>query len=532
MLESSFTPWPDELAARYRALGYWRGETLGDMLRRSAQRWPERTALVGVERLSYAELDQRVDEVARGLLAFGIERGAYVLVQLPNRPEFVEICFALFRLGALPVFALPSHRFVELSIFAELSQAVAYVTSDADQGFDFLGLGERLRAHCPSLKQVLLASSLAERGGASPLPPGPSASDVAFLQISGGSTGVPKLIPRTHDDYLYSVRRSAELCRLSEQSRYLCALPIAHNFPWSSPGVLGVLASGGTVVLAPRPTPDVAFPLIEREQVDMTALVPPLVSLWLEAARTRREKLGPLRLLQVGGARLSREVARRVQPELGCALQQVYGMAEGLVCYTRLDEAPELVLGTQGCPMCPDDELRVVSEDGAEVAPGEVGELWTRGPYTIRGYFRAPDANLRSFSGDGFYKTGDLVRRLSTGHVEVVGRSNDLINRGGEKVSADELEQHLLAHPDVLQAVVVAVPDRLLGEQACAFVVLRHERVTASELLEFLRRRELATYKIVDRLRLVSELPKTAVGKISRAALRAALRATLEPPRP
>jgi len=531
MPELSFTPWPEAAADRYRALGYWRGETLGDMLRGSAERWPERSALVGRERrISYAELDRRVDRLASGLLSLGIEPGSYVILQLPNVPEFVEVCFALFRLGARPVFALPSHRFVELSAFAELTQAVAYITTGDGEGFDFVGLGQRLQARCPRLQHVLLASSLERLHAEGQLSSGPAASEVAFLQLSGGSTGIPKLIPRTHDDYLYSVRRSAEICGLSERSSYLCALPIAHNFPWSSPGVLGVLYSGGKVVLAPRASPEVAFPLIEHEHVDTTALVPPLVNLWLEAARTRREQLAPLQLLQVGGARLSRELAERVRPELGCALQQVYGMAEGLVCYTRSDDAAELVLGTQGRPMCTDDELRVVAEDGTEVPPGERGELWTRGPYTIRGYFRAPEANLRSFSADGFYRTGDVVRRRPTGHVEVVGRSNDLINRGGEKVSADELEEHLLSHPDVLQAVVVAVPDRLLGEQACAFVVPRHERVTAADLLGFLRGRELATYKVVDRVRLVSELPTTAIGKVSRAALRAALGAVLAPP--
>jgi 2,3-dihydroxybenzoate-AMP ligase len=534
MSSAELTAWPEGLAQHYRAAGYWRGETLGDMLHASASRYPTRTALVGARRrVTYAELTERADQLAAGFRALGIERGSFVIVQLPNVPEFVEVCFGLFRLGAVPVFALPNHRFSELSAFVESTQAVAYVTASAEFGFDYPALGQRLRDASSSLKHVLvlgrdgegLARASAPWAGAAP-----HASEVAFLQLSGGSSGIPKLIPRTHDDYLYSVRRSAEICGLSEHSVYLCALPVAHNFPWSSPGVLGTLSVGGTVVFAERPSADVTFGLIRAEGVSVTALVPPLVALWLEAAKTRKQRLEPLALLQVGGAKLNIELARRVRPELGCALQQVYGMAEGLVCYTRLDDDDELVLGTQGRPMCDDDELRVVDAQGAAVPEGESGELWTRGPYTIRGYFRAPDANRAAFSADGFYKTGDLVQRLASGHLIVVGRSNDLINRGGEKISADELESHLLAHPQVLDAVVVGVPDRLLGEQACAFVVPRRDGLSVPQLLQFLRGRDLASYKLPDRVRLVEELPQTAVGKISRRALRAALRETLALP--
>jgi 2,3-dihydroxybenzoate-AMP ligase len=348
------------------------------------------------------------------------------------------------------------------------------------------------------------------------------------LQLSGGSTSIPKLIPRTHDDYSYSVRRSAEICQLSEASVYLCALPALHNFPWSSPGVLGVLERGGTVVFAPRPSPDVAFPLIERERVTITAIVPPLVPLWLEAAKTRRESLASLALLQVGGAKLSAELAGRIEPGLGCKLQQVFGMAEGLVCYTRPEDDQETVRTTQGRPMCADDELRVVDAQGNDVERGAVGELWTRGPYTIRGYYRADDINREAFSADGFYRTGDLVRLTLTGHVVVEGRVKDQINRGGEKVSAEEIENHLLASPDVSDAIVVGLPDRFLGEQACAFVIPARAGLVSSELLVFLRGRNIASYKLPDRIRFVSEFPRTGVGKVRRSELRERLKDTLQ----
>jgi len=531
---TSFSPWPEPFVERYRRAGYWNGETLGDLLKRAAQQFAARTALVGGERrVTYAELDRRANQLCSGFGRLGVRAGDRVIVHLPNVPELVEVLFALFRLGAIPVFALPAHRGTEIEAFARVTDAVAYVTSDARSGYDYPGLGRRLRRVVPSVKHLVIVGEAEELISLSSLigeirrVESPRASQVAFLQLSGGSTSVPKLIPRTHDDYLYSVRRSAEICELSEASVYLCALPAAHNFPWSSPGVLGVLHSGGTVVFAPRPSPDVAFALIQREAVTITAVVPPLVSLWLEAAKSRREMLSSLRLLQVGGAKLGIELARRVESGLGCKLQQVYGMAEGLVCYTRPEDDQETVLGTQGRPMCPDDELKVLDSSGTDVEAGGVGELWTRGPYTIRGYYKAAEVNREAFSDDGFYRTGDLVRLTLTGHVVVEGRVKDQINRGGEKVSAEEIENHLLAHPDVRDAIVVALPDRFLGEQACAFVIPAREGLRAKDVLAFLRGREIASFKLPDRIRFVSEFPHTGVGKVRRSELREQLKLAL-----
>jgi 2,3-dihydroxybenzoate-AMP ligase len=524
------TPWPEEFAARYRQAGYWRGETFGQMLRERAQRHGERTAIVaGGQRSSYRELDARADQLAAGFQALGIRPRDRVVVQLPNIAAFFEVVFALFRLGALPVFALPAHRSAEIGSFCAFTEAVAYVIPDKHAGFDYRALATQVRGAVPTLRHVIVAG---EPGAFTPLSElyaspvelsGPRASDVAFFQLSGGSTGVPKLIPRTHDDYIYSLRGSVEICQLDASSVYLCALPAAHNFPLSSPGVLGTLYAGGTAVLALHPSPDEAFPLIERERVTITALVPPLAMIWLEAARSRRHDLSSLRVLQVGGARLSTEAAQRVRPTLGCTLQQVYGMAEGLVNYTRLDDPEELIVTTQGRPISPDDELRVVDEDDREVAPGETGELLTRGPYTLRGYYKIESFNARAFTPDGFYRTGDLVRVTPEGYLVVDGRAKDQINRGGEKVAAEEVENHLLAHPAVRDAAVVAIPDPFLGERTCAFVIPREAPPPPAALTAFLRERGLAAYKIPDRIEFVAAFPQTGVGKVSKKALREAL---------
>ncbi|MGH3905202.1 MAG: (2,3-dihydroxybenzoyl)adenylate synthase [Pseudonocardiaceae bacterium] len=522
-------PWPEDFVQRYRAEGYWRDETLGVLLRTWAQRSGQATALVdGEQQISYAELDRRVDSTAAGLRDLGISPSDRVVVQLPNVAEFVIVLFALIRCQAVPVLALPAHRRTEVEHFVAVSEAVGYVIPAMFGGFDYRTLAAEVMSRSPSLRHVLVAgeagafTELAQVSGEwapDPALPPPDPAAVAVLLISGGTTGKPKLIPRTHRDYAYLARASAEVCEFTADDVYLACLPVAHNFPLACPGVLGTLGAGGTVVMSPAPSPDVAFALIERERVTVTSLVPPLVRLWLDMAEWASADWSSLRLLQVGGAKLDEQLARKVQPVLGGRLQQGFGMAEGLLSYTRPEDSDDLVVGTQGRPISPADEVRVVDHRGTDVAPGEVGELWTRGPYTLRGYYRAPEHNATVFSPDGFFRTGDLVRQLPSGHLVIEGRLKDVVNRGGEKVAAGELEEHLLAYPTVAQAAVVGVPDETLGELVCAVIRLAPGTERAprlKELQSFVLGRGLARYKLPDKLVTFDDFPVTAVGKIDK----------------
>jgi len=530
--------WPEEFARRYRAAGHWRGETFGSYLRERAAEHPEQVAIVaGDTRWTYAELDERADAVARGLLDAGIKPGERVIVHLPNIPEFLAVVFGLFRAGILPLYALPAHRITEIEHFASSGEAVGYVAAERHDGFDYRALARELQGRVPSVKNVLIVgdaqeftsfAALEAQGRASstePVPPLPST--VAFLQISGGSTGLSKLIPRTHDDYIYTLRESARICGLDGDSVFMGALPIAHNYPMSSPGVLGALYAGSRVVLSPSPSPEAAFPLVERERVTDVSLVPPLLLVWMQAAPGTKSDLSSLKVIQVGGAKLMPEVARRVRPTLGVTLQQVFGMAEGLVNYTRLDDPDELIIQTQGRPISEDDEVLVVDDQGNAVPEGEPGYLLTRGPYTIRGYHNNPSANARSFTEDGFYRTGDIVKRTPEGYLVVQGRATDHINRAGEKISAEEIEDHLLAHPQVFDAAVVSIPDEYLGERSCAFIIAQGERPKGAVLKQWIRSRGLAEFKVPDQVVFVDSFSATAALKVSRKELRAALRAQL-----
>jgi len=517
----TFRAYPDDVAVAYRARGYWIGQTFTGLLEQTVARHGARPAVIDGDRvLDYRGLDRAARALAERLAADGIRPGDRIVLFLPNVAEHPVAVFALALVGALPVFALPAHREHELADVATRSAARAILTLGRPADADYADIARR---GAPAGVRVLLVAS-ADLDAPAPAErrESPSRPDaIAFLQLSGGTTGGPKLIPRTHDDYLYSVRESAVICGLDENSVMLVALPASHNFTMSSPGILGAIAVGASVVMCPAPSPDIAFPLIERHGVTTVALVPPLLIAWLDAARG--ERLRTLRSVQVGGAKLSEAVARRVRPELGCTLQQVFGMAEGLVNYTRLDDDEETIVTTQGRPISPDDEVRVVDDHDQPVPTGTPGHLLTRGPYTIRAYLADEAVNRASFTTDGFYRTGDLVSVDERGYVRVVGRAKDQINRGGEKVAPEELENLLLGHPVVHDVSVVGLPDDTLGERIAAYVIPRRDldrAPRAIELRRFLADRGVARFKLPDTIEFVTAFPTTGVGKVSKVRQR------------
>lgn len=533
-----FSRWPTELAELYRARGYWAGHPLTHAVEEQARHAPDQIAVIcGSRQISYAALDAAASALAARLQAAGLGHGDTALVQLPNIAEFYMAFLGLLKAGVVPLNALFSHSTAEMTAYAQQIAPRVLIASRTHPAFRDDAFADRLLADNPRMLvlhhegtetdetlESWLKTPAPAAFAATPTP----ADEVAFFQLSGGSTGTPKLIPRTHNDYDYSIRASVDICGLTAATRFLCALPAPHNFLLSSPGALGVFHAGGTVVLAANPEPALCFDLIARHRVTIAALVPAAVQMWLDAASRDAPDLSSLTLLQVGGASFAEATALKVPQVLGCKLQQVFGMAEGLVNYTRLDDPPARVFTTQGRPISPDDEVRVITPEGDPVADGEPGLLATRGPYTFRGYYRSPDHNARSFDADGFYITGDVVIRDSDGYLRVVGRAKDQINRGGEKIAAEEVEHLLLRHPAVGSAALVAVPDPRLGERSCAVVIAR-QPLRAVELRRHLMSCGIADYKLPDIIRFVDSLPLTPVGKTDKRRLRDMLAAELIP---
>ncbi len=521
-----FVPWPAEVAAGYRSAGLWKGLPLGSIGRLVAREEPGRTAVIAAGRtVTYAELDVRADRLASGLLAIGLRPGNRIVVQLPNCVELLEVLLACFRSGVLPVLALPAHRRREIEYLVQHTEAAAYIAADKAGGLDYRLLAEELLSVATHLPHVILTGNAGPYTALDSIQGSPvDLPDIdcalpAFFLLSGGTTGPPKLIPRTHDDYLFQMCETAAQMRFGRDGVYLAALPIAHNAALGCPGALGALAVGATVVCASTPSPDEAFPLIATHGVTLTTLVPAFVALWVEMAADFDLECSQL-TIEVGGARLDPAVACGVRSALGATLTQWFGMAEGPLCFTRPDDGDELASTTQGRPLCFADELRLVNDDGADVPPGQTGELLFRGPTTLRGYYNAGEYNQRAFTVDGFLRTGDLASLRTDGLLRVEGRVKDVINRGGEKVGAEEIENYLLTHPAVADAAVVPVDDASLGEKTCAVIVPRGTAPTLRQLRGYLHDLGIAEYKLPDRLEQTDALPYTSIGKVDKKRLR------------
>lgn len=521
-----FVPFPSERAAHYRAAGYWTGRTVDSVLKDAATAAPDRVAVVdAISSHTYAELDELADRAAGGFAALGIAPGDRVLLQLPNGCRFTMALFGLLRAGAIPVLCLPGHRLAELNRFAEVSGAVGLVIADIAGGFDYRAMAEELVALRPDLRHVIVDGNPGPFLPWSALPAGDvpqvvaDTASPALLLVSGGTTGLPKLIPRTHDDYVYNATASAELCRLTSEDVYLVSLPAAHNFPLACPGILGAIMVAATVVFSTDPSPEAAFATIARYGVTVTALVPALAKLWAQACDWEPTTPESLRLLQVGGSKLDADDARQIRATLTPGLQQVFGMAEGLLNYTRLGDPDEVIEHTQGRPLCAADQLRIVDSAGAAVSPGEEGELLVRGPYTINGYFHAERDNERCFDAEGFYRSGDLVRQRDDGYLVVSGRVKDVISRAGETIAAPDIEEHMLTHPAIFSAAAVALPDPYLGEKICAAIVFTGPPISLAELNAYLEERGAATHARPDMLVAMTTLPTTPIGKIDKKAI-------------
>jgi 2,3-dihydroxybenzoate-AMP ligase len=529
-------PFPPELAQRYRDRGYWSDKSLADEFRVVFKRYADRIALIGGERaITYRELDSLSDNLALNLLDLGLKTLDRVVVQLPNVVEFVILYFGVQKIGCIPIAALPSQRYAEISQFVKLSGATACVVPDNFQDFDYAQMVNRIRAEIPTLTHAIIMGP--SRHGFASLPelitkPAVlSASrlseisidpdDPAIFQLSGGTTGIPKLIPRTHNDYAYNSKTAASVCAVKGDSVALVVLPIAHNLPLACPGIQGFLFNGAKAVIGPSTKPEHISELIQTHRVTHLKVVPSLLIRLLDSHVLAQYDLSSLKIIQSGGQSLlpqTRLLVKKLIPN--AFVQENFGMSEGLLMFVRLDDSSAVCLETVGRPISPDDEVRLLDDDGNDVPRGQVGELCCRGPYTLRGYFGVPEYNARFFTSDGFYRSGDLMRQHPSGNYIVEGRKKDLINRGGEKISAEEIENLILSHPSVKNVACIPMPDHDLGERMCACVLVRDgAKLSFDELKKFLLGKEIAKYKLPERLEILPEFPLSTFGKVSKKKL-------------
>lgn len=553
--EQALVPYPPTTSARYRAEGLWRGRTLGDELAEAAARFADLTALITDEvQWTYAELEKRVVACAAGLLgATSLRPGDPVMFSMGNVAETVVAYYGAVRAGLVPVCTLPLHRAREISLLAEHTGARGHFVQADFRNYALGEMAAEVSAAGNAPLDIVIARGPAPGGahalveimevGADPEAVRRLADTridpeaIAVFQLSGGTTGLPKVAPRLHEEYVYNARCWAEELGYGPGTKVLYPLPIMHNA-----GIALALQpahlTGATVVLAENASVDTILDAVARHRPVALPLVPPAVAIrLLNSPRSRTEDLTSITDFVVGGQKLPTEIAIRLESELGIRCRQMFGMAEGMFLLTPLDAGDEVRLHTVGSPISALDEIRVYAVGTEnEVPDGELGELCTRGPYTIRGYYRAERHNREAFTADGFYRTGDLARRHHiAGAVcySIDGRIKDVINRGVEKIHAEEVEELILHHPDVVAAAVVAMPDPVLGERACAYLIAKPDAVlTVDTLGTHLLGRGLARYKLPERVEIVASLPLTNVGKVSKKDLRADIAAKLDQERP
>ena len=539
MLEG-FVSYPDAFVKLYREKGLWVDKTIGEELDEAVAKYADRTALACDGRhVTYRELGERASRLALHFIDKGLRPYDRVIMQLPNELEFAYCFYAAAKIGVIPIMSLPAHRSAEITFFAQFTGARAHFMPAVYKDFSHQALSREVREKAPGMTLQFVSGGPVEEGFISisalledkieeripvsrladfcpdPLEPG-------LFQLSGGTTGVPKIIPRTHNDYSLNFKAVSDLCAVTLESALGIAIPVNHNFALSCPGLLGGLYSGAKVVLIGSPRTEAVLAAIQKEKITIMPTPPALLIRWMEFPQLSDYDLSSLRYVIAGGARLNAEVARKIRPILGCEYFQNLGMGEGMGFWSRIGDEEDILLNTQGAPMFEEDEIRVVDENEKEVPYGERGELLVRGPITIRGYYNSPEYNKKAFTADGFYRTGDVVRMYKGRYVSVEGRIKDTINRGAEKINAEEVENHILAHPDVENCAYVAMPDRVLGEKACAFVLPRPGKtLTLQGLQTFLKEeRNITVFKLPERLEIVDAFPMTNVGKIDKKELR------------
>jgi 2,3-dihydroxybenzoate-AMP ligase len=536
-----FVHWPEAYVSLYKKKGYWQDLTLGEHLDQWVTKYADQPALAYRGReITYRRMDAHATRLAYHMVRLGMKTYDRVILQLFNVPELVYVFYACMKIGAIPVCTLPTHRWSEISFLAKESDAKAHVLPAGKvKDFDYEEFAEKVREATPSLERILTMGNPGRVNMISIneliesdvnldvakielLRHRPEPMEPALFQLSGGTTGVPKIIPRTHNDYAYNALCSAKTLEYTQETRLLIPVPLTHNLSLVN-GLLAVHSKGGTVVLCDSAAPLPILRAIDENRPESALLVNVLMHRLLEFPPGERSQFDASSLKRIVGGWSSDDTEiPRFMDMFHCDGVKTYGMTEGLVCWTRWSDPPELRLHTDGRSISEADELKVVDpETGIQVQVGQVGEMWCRGPYTIRGYYKAPERNEEAFTPDGYYRTGDLVRMDAQGNVSWTGRIKNCIDRGGEKINAEEVETHILSFSKVKRVAVVGMPDKAMGERICAFIVPAGKEIfTLDELCDFLlNERKIASYKLPERVEFLNELPVTKVGKYDKKSL-------------
>jgi 2,3-dihydroxybenzoate-AMP ligase len=538
MAIDGFVEYKKEDRELYNRKRWWLGMTWGDMFDKATDIYPDKIGLVdGVGRWTYSQLREKVDRLAISFMEMGIQPRDWVLLQFPNWHEYIISFFAMQKIGALTVLLIPRHNQSEINHLCALTKPVAWIIPEQYGKIDYQPIIDDVLKENPQLKHIIHVR--AEKKGVHPTLDGliegaelseknlrtlderrPDPDEVSHIMPTGGTTGLPKASVRTHNCYICNIEYHSRAWELSSNDTLMVITPVGHSMAmhW---GIGAAFLNFAKLVLLDSVQPEDICTSIQEEKVTAIPSVPALITRVVTMEGLENYNLSSLRTISLGGAPSTPELIRTVHDKLKCTVVNGFGSSEGTNTATRPGDSIDIICNSVGRKVCPYDTIKIIDDSGREVPPGVEGELVSKGPGIFTGYFKSSEENSQIFTSDGFFKTGDKARKDHLGNITITGRIKDIINRGGEKISALDIENLLSTHPDIRDTAVVGMPDPVLGERICAYVVLKEgSQLYFEEIILFLRGRGASVQQLPERIEFVRELPVTKVGKVDKKALR------------
>ena len=534
-----FTPYKKEDAELYTMRRWWSGLTLGDILDRAADIHPQKEAFVDQEtRLTYGEARDKTNKLAMGLLDIGIQPLDRVLVQLPNWNEFVFAYFALQKIGAIPVLLIDRYRQFEINHLISLTGATSWIIPSQYKKTDYVPIindvlkehpelervitvrGERDRKPFVSLERLIEKATLTEDNLARLASRRPDPMQVAHMGPTGGTTGAPKIVPRTHNCLITGLEYCAKSWDQSNEDINLLAGPIGHDLTFSK-GFMGAIITLGKIIFLDSTDDKGICETIQREKVTAVIWVPTLAQRLLQYEDINKYDLSSLKKMHSAGGASHPTLVKDVTEKLKMKFYNGYGATEGMTTITRTTDSLETICSTVGSPTCPYDTYKVIDKDGNRLPLGAQGELVLKGPGVFTGYYNNPKENKAVFTKDGFFRTGDLAKINEKGYITLTGRIKEMVNRGGESISATEIERLISRHTDVAAVAVIPMSDPLMGERVCAYIQPKAgARLCFDDIISFLKGQKASVLQLPERIEFIDAIPYTGAEKIDKRSLR------------
>lgn len=540
-----FTPYTKEDADKYNKFMWWPGITFGDMLDKAADVHPNKEALVdNTSRLTYSQVREKANRLAISLMELGIKPRDRVLLQLPNWNEFIYSFFAIQKIGAIDVLLLARHAQVEVDHICRLTGASAWIVAEKYGNIDYLPIIDYVSKANPTLKHVILVRSkdnqrflrleelikkadlsesnlrkLAERR--------PDPMEVAHMGPTGGTTGLPKVSARTHNDYICRSEYTARAWELTGNDTCIIVAPAAHDLSFCN-AICSTLFMFGKLVMLDSTKPEDILNMIQKEKVTAVAWVPALAYSLVNFEGLKDYDVSSLQKMMCGGQAATPELVKAVNEKLGSKFVNGYGGTEGHQVFTRLDYDQATVHTNVGRPTCPYSTYKVIDEKENELPLNTPGELVVKGPDIFTGYYNSPEENKGAFTKDGFFKTGDQAKIDDSGNITITGRIKDIIKRGGENISPVEIEELIIAHPDVAQVSVIGMPHPVLSERICAYIEPKlGAKLSFEDIISFLKSKGASVLQLPERVEFMDSLPLTKANKPDKKPLREDIRKKL-----